>query len=28
LVESSSGKLNLQAVVVSSFLNAFASEEL
>jgi len=28
LIESSSGKLNLQSVTVSSFLNAFASEEL
>ena len=28
LVESSSGKLNLQAVTVSAFLDAFASEEL
>jgi len=28
LVESSSGKLNLQAVIVSAFLDAFVSEEL
>jgi len=28
LVESSSGKLNLQAVVVSAFLDAFVNEEL
>jgi hypothetical protein len=28
LVESSSGKLNLQSVIVSAFLDAFVSEEL